>query len=155
MAYTMTLWVHSWLRWAVLGLGMAAVGRALLGWRSRRPWGVGDRRLQLAFVTSVDIQFLLGLLLYFVLSPLTPKSGEAWRASMRVPWLRFFAIEHTFTMLLAVATFHVASVLSRKAPDDAGRHRRWWVGVAAGLLIIAVGIPWPGLSYGRPLLRLP
>ena len=68
--YPSALWLHSWLRWAVLLTGLVAWLRAVSGKTARRPWTPQDELWGLLLTTSVDLQFLVGLVLY-VLSPIT------------------------------------------------------------------------------------
>ena len=69
--YSSVLLLHSWLRWVVLVLGVAAFLRSVTP-AGRTP---GDR-LSLLFTITFDIQFLLGLVLYFVMSPITRMAIE-------------------------------------------------------------------------------
>ncbi|PTL84952.1 hypothetical protein [Vitiosangium sp. GDMCC 1.1324] len=153
MLYQWVLFLHSWLRWGVVLLGALTLGRALQGWARCRDWTRTDRRVQQLFVAVLDSQVMLGLVLYFALSPLTPTSLDGLRAAMSISVLRFFGIEHAFAMVLALIVAHGASIASRRAEDSTARHRRWLVGLLIALLLIAVGIPWPALPYGRPLVR--
>lgn len=155
MIYSFVLVAHSWLRWAVLLLGLAALVRSAQGWAQRRPWTATDRKISAAFVGSLDTQLLLGLLLYVVLSPLRPTSMAALKAAMPVAALRFFAVEHIFAMIVAVAVAHIASSRAKRAADPTARHRRMALGVLFALLLVLAAIPWPFLPYGRPLFRLP
>ncbi|KYF67508.1 hypothetical protein [Sorangium cellulosum] len=155
MIYSIVLSLHSWLRWAVLLLGLAALVRSARGWAQRTPRTAADRKLGAAFVGSLDAQLLLGVLLYVVLSPVTPSSLAALKASMPVAALRFFAVEHAFGMIVAVAIAHVASARAKRAADPTTQHRRMALGVLFALLVVLAAIPWPFLPFGRPLFRLP
>ncbi|WP_437677367.1 hypothetical protein [Sorangium sp. So ce131] len=154
MIYSTVLFVHSWLRWAVLLLGLATLVRSVRGWTRGGPWTATDRKISAAFVGSLDTQFLLGLILYVVLSPLTPKSLDALRAAMPIAALRFFAVEHAFLMIAAVAVAHVASARAKRAPNPTAQHRRMAIGVLITLLLMLAAIPWPSLPHGRPLFRI-
>jgi hypothetical protein len=153
MLYQVVISLHSWLRWGVLLVGALTLGRAVHGWARGRDWTWTDRRVQQLFVSLFDSQVLLGLTLYFVLSPLTPRNLDGFRAAMSNSVLRFFGIEHVTAMVLALIVAHGASVASRRAEGSTAKHRRWGVGLLIALLLILVGIPWPVLPYGRPLLR--
>lgn len=153
MVYQVVLYLHSWLRWGVLLLGALTLGRAMLGWRRGRDWTQTDRLVQKLFVALFDSQVLLGLTLYFALSPLTPRNLDGFRVAMSNTLLRFFGIEHVTAMVLALVVAHGASVASRRAESSTAKHRRWVLGLLIALLLILVGIPWPVLPYGRPLLR--
>jgi len=142
--YSITLIVHSWLRWAVLAAGLAAALR-----------GGSDRNDTAGkwFTILLDVQVLLGLLLYFVLSPITGAALADFGAAMGVTQLRFFAVEHTFGMVLATVVAHIGRGRVRKAaPGKRGRTALIFYGLA--LLIILASIPWPGMPAGRPLFRM-
>ena len=81
--YGTVLLLHSLLRWAVLLTGLLAAVRAIWGWRSRRPWTLPDERAGLWFTISLDLQFLLGLLLYVALSPITVARSRTSAARCR------------------------------------------------------------------------
>ncbi|AEI64964.1 hypothetical protein [Corallococcus macrosporus] len=153
MLYSVVLLLHSWLRWAVVVVGVLALVKALLGWARGKAWTPGDRGLQLAFVSAFDLQMLLGMTLYFALSPITPRSLDALKMSMSVGHLRFFGLEHPLLMLLALTAAHAASAMTRREAPSRTRHRTWAVGLLLAMLFVAMAIPWPGLSHGRPLLR--
>lgn len=147
--YPMLLALHSLLRWAVLAAGGAAVLGALGG---RAGWSAADDRRGLWFVLAMDLQFLLGLLLYAGVSPMTRVAFADFGGAMGNSVLRFWAVEHLFGMLIAVALVHIGRVRIRKA--DAGRRRRLaliFYGLA--LVIVLASIPWPGTPAARPLLR--
>lgn len=149
MLYTTLLFVHSWLRWVVLGAAAFALFRSIRGATQGSTYEPADRRAGLIFTSALDTQVLLGLILYFV-SPLTPGSGEAFRAAMKIREMRFFAVEHVTAMVLALVAAHVASVLARKAATDAEKHKRTAIGIGVSLLLVLGGLPW----VLRPLFRL-
>ena len=153
MLYSVVLLLHSWLRWGVVLLGVLALSRSLLGWLQRRSWTAVDRRVQVAFVSVFDLQMLLGMTLYFALSPLTPRSFEAFRMTLGISQLSFFGLEHPLMMLLALTAAHAASAMSRRDGPAQQRHRTWAIGLVIAALLIAFAIPWPAMSVGRPLIR--
>ncbi|MEQ1870343.1 MAG: hypothetical protein ABL961_10000 [Vicinamibacterales bacterium] len=149
--YGTVLLVHSWMRWVTLLLTIAAVVNAA------RPVTSGElpgRAWDRFSMMAIDTQVLIGLFLYFGLSPFTVESLNNMAVTMKTPALRFFAIEHIFGMLLVMALVRVARITSAhaKSPADAGRKRLIFFGLA--LLVMLGTIPWPGLVYGRPLFRL-
>jgi hypothetical protein len=151
--YLLILFLHSWLRWLVVAAALATLWFAFKALRGAAPEPRFARLSALTFTASLDLQILLGLLLYFVLSPYTPNSLMALRASMKVAALRYFAVEHVFVMVLAAIVAHVTAVRARRATSDRQRSKRLLIGVGIALLLILIGIPWPFLPYGRPLLR--
>lgn len=151
--YSAVLLLHSWLRWAVILLGLLAVLRAFAATRSRRTWLPSDERFCRIFLGVLDLQFLLGLLLYFIWSPLTKAALRDFSGAMADPLMRFWAVEHGFGMLIGIALAHVGMSRARKAATDSLRHRRIAVFFLLALIAILASIPWPGRLYGRPLFR--
>ncbi|HEX6974602.1 MAG TPA: hypothetical protein VF147_09380 [Vicinamibacterales bacterium] len=150
--YTGTLMLHSWVRWAVVIFGVIAVLRAIAGASGRRPWTAADDRAGMLFTMSLDLQVLIGLLLYFVLSPFTTDALKDFGTAMRTPQLRFWAVEHTFGMLVGLVLAHVGRVRIRKA-DTSRRHTIAAIFFTIALIAILASIPWPGTPNGRPWLR--
>ncbi|MBI2835399.1 MAG: hypothetical protein HYX76_13330 [Acidobacteria bacterium] len=152
--YVLVLTIHSLVRWLVLVLGVVAVGRGLRGWIGRRSWDPQDERASLLLLVALDVQLLLGLLLYLFLSPFTTLALREMGVAMRNAPLRYWAVEHLTMMLVAVVIVHVARVRIKRAADPTARHRRATVLFAVALILILAAIPWPGTRNGRPLLRL-
>ena len=151
--YSTMLIAHSWLRWVVLAAALLALVRSLAAWNGQRPWTRLDDRAGLVFATSLDLQLLIGLLLYFVLSPFMSVVREHIGVAMRDDAMRYWLVEHPFGMLVAVALAHVGRVRIRKATDPRRKHRLAVVFFGLALLAIAASHPWPGMATGRPLLR--
>lgn len=149
--YPVVLAIHNILRWVVLIVGFLAVVSAFSGWASKREWTKGDRMLGVFFSAGIDIQLLLGLILYFFLSPITKGALSNLGEAMRIGGdLRFFAIEHAGMMVLAMIFAHLGSALAKKAEDAAGKHKQAAIWFGLAMLSIVVAIPWwrplfPGL----------
>ncbi|PYR88266.1 MAG: hypothetical protein DMF84_29180 [Acidobacteria bacterium] len=149
--YSATLTLHSWLRWVVILLGIFAVMRAIAATRSRR-WTPADDRAAMLFTIGFDLQFLVGLLLYFVLSPITTMALQHMDAAMRTATLRYWAVEHPSAMLVALVLAHVGRVVVRRAAE-AKKGRMALIFFAIALLVIIGMTPWPNMPGQRPLLR--
>jgi len=147
--YLLTLSLHNLLRWIVLIIGIVATVRAWIGWLGKKEWDERDRKLGTFFGISFDIQLLLGLLLYFVFSPLTTETIlPNFGAAMQNSELRFFAIEHVGMMILALILVHLGSVLAKKGKDSLDQHRKAAIFFTIAMLILLAAIPW-----FRPLIR--
>jgi hypothetical protein len=140
--YGIVLVIHSWLRWAVIAAGIAAVARG----------GARDSSTGRWFTILLDVQMLIGLLLYFVLSPFTKAALGDFGGAMGNSQLRFFAVEHVFGMVIGIALAHIGAAKIKKAPAERrGRLAMIFYGLA--LIAILASIPWPGMPAGRPLFR--
>ena len=151
--YTTVMFLHSLVRWAVIGTGVIAVVRGVSGSRSGRPWTLADDRSALWFTTALDLQMVLGLLLYFWLSPITTAALQDFGGAMSNSGLRFWAVEHVFGMIVGITLAHVGRGRLKRITQDAKRHRTAAIFFTLALLIIAASIPWPGSPNARPLLR--
>jgi len=152
MMSAVALTLHSWVRWLVILTGLVAFGRAAAGASGRKPWRPSDDRAGFWFVMALDIQLLLGLLLYLFFSPVTHVAFADFGAAMKNSALRFWAVEHVAGMIVGVALAHVGRVRTRKT-DSLRRHRVAAIFFGLALVAILASIPWPGTPNGRPLLR--
>ncbi|MBZ9752355.1 hypothetical protein K7W42_16000 [Deinococcus sp. HMF7604] len=139
--YTALLTIHNLNRWVVLLTGAWALVASLRGRSAGRPFGPADRQPVVAFMGSLHLQVVLGLMLFaFLGMQNVPVFAGAPRAS--------FQWEHLGLGLLAAVFATLASRQSRKATTDPARFQAaaLWSGLA--LLTVLVAIPW-----WRPLLR--
>jgi hypothetical protein len=150
--YSTVLTMHSWLRWAALLLGVAATVNAF---RLRHDATLPPRgkRWDSLFMLSVDLQALLGLLLYFGLSPFTRDAMNDFATAMHDPRLRFFVFTHIAAMMTAVVAVRAGRVFAMSDQTSGARRTGRYVCFGVALLVMVAGVPWPGLVYGRPLFR--
>ena len=148
MAYGQLLVAHNLIRWLVLIAGIIALVSAFGGWSGRKPMTAGVRRWGALFVATLDLQLLIGLILYFVASPITKAAFQNMAVAMKDHEMRFFTVEHTTYMLIAIIAAHVGSFLSRKGRTDLRKYRGAVIGYGISLLVILAGIPW-----WRPMFR--
>ena len=151
--YSAFLLIHSLLRWVVIIVGFIVIARAIGGITARRDWGEADTAGVRWFGISLDVQFLIGLLLYVWLSPFIRDAWADMGATMRNAPLRFFAVEHVTGMVIGLALAHVGNSRIRKAVDAAQKHKLAVIFFSLAMVVILLSIPWPGMPGGRPLLR--
>lgn len=146
--HSLVVTLHSLVRWAIVIVGIVAVVRAWIGWRGGRSWAQLDDRLGLGFTTAMDLNLLLGLLLYFVVSPITTGALKDMGAAMGNSVTRFFAVEHILVMLVAVVVAHIGRSRSKKATTDAGKFKQAAIFFTVALVLVLLAIPWPFLAAG-------
>lgn len=147
--YGVFLFLHNIFRWVVLLIAVIAIYRAFSGWFQQRAWSELARKAGVFFGIALDIQLLLGFILYFVLSPFALKAflTQGMAFVMGSSEYRFYAVEHLLIMGLAVVFAHLASILPKKVESAAAKHQRAAIFIGLAVLMILLGIPW-----GRPLL---
>lgn len=139
--------IHNLVRWVVIILGILALVRAYMGFLGNREWTERDRKIGIFFAVSIDIQLLIGLILYLFLSDITRTIFRDFSAAMSNEGIRFFALEHAFYMILAVVFVHLGSMLPRRVEDSRAKFARAAIWFTLTFLVIILGMPW-----FRPLL---
>jgi hypothetical protein len=140
--YATVLALHNVMRWVVIGVGIWAVIRFWRGWVARAVWTDSDAAAARWWVTALDVQFLLGLLLYFVLSPLTRGAFSNMGAAMRDPSVRYFVADHAGIMLVAIVVAHVAVARVRRSRTDSARFQTAAIWLGISLAAIIGFVPW-------------
>ncbi len=151
----LVLMLHSWTRWAVLASSLATALGGLTGAVWKRAWSARDQTIARVFVASVDLQVLLGLSLYFSVSPLARVARALWAfAGLRGLWgdheLRFFGILHPAMMLLGACITHASWLLARRSERGDQRHRCIGTGAALALAVFLAAIPWHSSGMSAP-----
>lgn len=154
MIYTVFLILHSWLRWLVVAAGAFSLVKAVQGKKGELAYDKRQGTARLVYVASLHLTLVVGVLLYFVFSPLTQAGLADMKGAMKDPVLRFFVVEHVFGMLIAVVLGTVGSVKVRRAASDAAKHKATLVFIGLSLVVLLLSIPWPFYPAGRPLFRL-
>ncbi|MCB9640877.1 MAG: cytochrome B [Myxococcales bacterium] len=155
--YGITLWLHSLLRWALLLVLLFQIGQTFTGWFQKKEWTPLHKRGNLLVLIFSHLQLVLGLALYFGLSPLGSSSFKSgMKVVMKNRLLRFWAVEHITLMLLALVFVQVGFSISKRKEDSLTKHKTSAIWFTVALIAIFLAIPWPFLStgMGRPWLRI-
>ncbi len=152
--YGLFLTLHSLVRWIVLALAVWAVARAFRGWLGREEWLPEEDRWGRWFVIAMDVQALIGFLLFFLFSPITSAGLSDFGQAMADRSFRFWVTEHVGPMILALALAHIGRARVRKAVDPLQKYQRAALFYGVTTLILLMAIPWPFSAQGRPLFRL-
>lgn len=147
--YRLFLTLHSWNRWAVLLALLAALWRAYRGWLGQQPYLSADRRLGGVLTGLLHLQLLLGLTLYFGLSPWTQRAAANRAAAWPDPTLRFWSVTHISLMLTAILVAQLSQSIAKRAATDAARHRWAAVGYSVATALILLGIPFASRPWFR------
>lgn len=144
--YTFLLALHNVMRWIVLITAVIALYQAWTAWRGSASY---NRRGGVFYTVAFDIQLLLGFLLFFIFSPATTHALQDIGAAMSNENARYFLAEHFPLMIIALIIAHIGAARSKKAANPA---KTAFLFYTVSLFLILLAIPWPFLSYGRPLL---
>jgi hypothetical protein len=106
--------LHSYLRWAVVIIGIIALLIAWAGVFSRGRWTPQQVTLGRLATIAFDTQALVGVLLYAWLSPITTSAFRDMGAAMKDAGLRFYVVEHSLIMIVAAVLIHIGVLRARK-----------------------------------------
>ncbi len=133
--------LHNLIRWLILLFGFWTLISAISGLAAKREYTIGDGRSNLFFMLGMDIQLLVGLILYF--------SG-AWfdrlkhlGESMKDPMVRFFTMEHGLMMIIAWILVHAGRISVKKATSSQAKFNKTLLFFGIALLLILIAMPWP------------
>ncbi len=140
--YTGLLHTHNLLRWLILFTMLAALIFAFTGWFGKKDWTKKDNLAGLLLTLFLDLQLVIGLILYFFVSPITRTAFADFGAAMKSYELRFYAVEHLLLMVTALVLVHTGRFKSKKALVYVNKHKAAaiWYGIA--FILILAGIPW-------------
>lgn len=140
--------VHSYNRYLLFAALVFVLYRAYTGWFGRKPFEKADNIGSTALLGLTHLQALVGLIMYAFTSTWTQTAFADFGAAMKDPWQRYFAVEHILAMLIAVVFVQLGRTLSKRATEDAQKHRKLAI-YSSIALVIMVGILAPkGLLFG-------
>lgn len=136
---------HSMLRYIILVLLVLAIIKAVAGWATKGSWKPMDDKLNLFTMISVDLQFLLGLMLFFISTKIATymDAGDI----MKNPVSRLYIVEHPATMLIGIILIHIGRAKAKKATDAIKKHKSIAIFYIIALVLILSRIPWNTARY--------
>ena len=143
--YSIVTNVHIVLFVLVFILGLNVIIRAQRGKSSNAEFTDTDRKAGLFFMISLHTQLLIGLVLYFFLSPITTGAFADFGAAMKDPATRLLAVEHISVNIIAVVLATINNAKNKKGISDAAKHKNALLFTLAALVLILSRIPWSRL----------
>ena len=128
---------HSGWAYLVLLLLVVAVINAIIGLASKKEFTAKDLKIGLFALIATHIQFLIGLILYFI-SPL----GKAAFGQMSNAALRLTSLEHPLINIIAIALITIGWSKHKKAINSEAKFKKFVVFYGLGLILILSRLPW-------------
>lgn len=132
--YNGMLHAHSGFRWLVVLFLVAAIVKSFAGWKGKKEFGKADNLIAVLLISVTHLQFIFGLVMYFV-SPKVMGMSDAMKDST----LRFWSMEHAIMMLLAIVLITLGRVKSKKADSSEGKFKKGFIFYSIAFLIILWG----------------
>lgn len=139
--YTGLKHLHSYLPYILLLLLVMALVKSFIAYRSNQAHTESHRKSGLFLLIVSHIQFLIGLVLYFV-SPMSKAGLSDMGGAMKDSTLRLYTIEHPLMMIIAIVFITMAYSKSKKDIADSLKHKVKWLYYLIALVLILSRIPW-------------
>lgn len=117
---------HSGWRWIVILVLAVAVLRYMVAMFGRSRWTNLDNWLLRLTPIVIDIQVLLGLVIWIM--------SSGWTRE------RVIAMEHPIIMILVLVAAHITSTRAKRQIEDAAKFRTALIGFVVAALLLTVGI---------------
>lgn len=144
--------LHNLIRWLILIFAFWTIIRAISGLTVKREYTSTDSRSNFFFMLGMDIQLLIGMILYFTNGWF--ESLKNMGESMKDPMVRFFTMEHSVMMIIAWILVHAGRISVKKATNSNAKFKKTLLFFGIALLIILIAIPWPFReAVARPWFR--
>ena len=119
--YNALLILHNFLRWVLLISAVLVLYQNYTGWDRGTKFTKGMKTTATVFLSTLDTQLLLGLILYIFYSPAVTQAFGNMKEAMHDRSLRFWSVEHITMMLIGVIIAHVGYVKSRSEERRVGK----------------------------------
>jgi NADH:ubiquinone oxidoreductase subunit 2 (subunit N) len=135
--------LHSYWAYLVVLVVLIATLNALAGFFGNREYAPKDFRISLFALIVTHIQFVIGLVLYFI-SPLGFQniSNSGMSEVMGNSLFRLYAIEHPLIMLLTVILITIGYSKHKKKLVSKGKFKALAIFYTIGLILMLSRIPW-------------
>jgi heme A synthase len=141
--YTTVQYLHSYWGYLALLILILAIINAFSGLSSKRDFRDKDSRISIFALIVVHLQFIIGLILYFV-SPnaLSAIQNIGMGEVMKDSTMRLFSVEHPLIMLIAVILITIGFSKHKRKQSAKTKFRTIAVYYAIGLVLVLSRIPW-------------
>lgn len=151
--YQTLLPLHSLVRWFVLLSLIFSIYHSYKGWLTNKAYTKFDNSVRHWTATIAHVQLTLGIFLYFV-SPIVDYFLHNFSEAVRDNEIRFFGMEHSAMMLIAIVLITTGSLLAKRRETDKQKFKTMAIWFSIAFLIILVSIPFPfSTTASRPYFR--
>lgn len=139
--------LHSGNRYLLLAALVLVLFRSWSGWMGKKPFEKADNTASVILLGLAHLQLLLGIIQFFFTSAYTRTAMADMGAAMKDEWLRYFTVEHSLMMVIAVVLIHIGRTTSKKATTDETKHKKLAIWTTVAVLIIVGTLAMKGLLF--------
>ncbi|MBK7882304.1 MAG: hypothetical protein IPJ83_17365 [Saprospiraceae bacterium] len=152
--YEILLNLHSWLRWLVLGMAVVVIYNNYNGWKSGLVYSDKDKKLNTYLMLLLHSQLVIGLALYFGVSPMMKDIMANFGGSMKDSAQRFWSVEHMMGMVIGIIVAQIGASKAKNNPPMHKNSKPDLCGFTIAILIIILMIPFGIWNVERPMFRM-
>lgn len=138
--YKIILEAHSGIAYVALITIAIAVINSIIGISAKNEFKPKDRRIALFALIATHIQFVFGLILYFVSPNGLAKIKAVGMGGMQA-YDRLLALEHPLVNLIAIVLVTIGWSTHKRA-DESKKFKKIAIFYALGLILLLSRIPW-------------
>jgi hypothetical protein len=139
--------IHTYNRYFILAALVFVLYRSLSGWLGKGAYGKADNAAGAALLGLAHLQLLTGLIQYFFTSDRTKAAFADFGSAMKDSWLRYFAVEHIFVMVIAVVLIQLGRTFSKRKTTDIEKHKTVAIYTIIATLLIIISLAPKGLLF--------
>jgi len=133
--------IHSSLRWIILITLLVHLYCIYTGYFKHKPFTKFNNIFSHVTVGFIHLQFVIGLYVYYT-SEKTSIFLSDVKGSMAISELRFYTVEHSLIMLIAIIIITIGSFKAKRIEDERKKYKTQIIYFTIGLILILAGIPW-------------
>ncbi|WP_116790054.1 hypothetical protein [Flavobacterium psychrotrophum] len=134
--------LHSYWAYGVLIFLLLAVLNSVVGLSRKKPFGKNDRTIALIALIFTHVQFLLGMIMYFLSPYLDAAKAGGMGAAMKDSTLRLYLVEHPLVNIIAIVLITIGWSKHKKAETSEAKFKKIAIMYAIGLVLLLSRIPW-------------
>lgn len=134
--------IHSYWAYLVLAVVILATINAISGLITKREYQAKDFRISLFALILTHLQFVIGLVLYFLSGKILWFSDIPVKDIMGNAELRLYNVEHPTVMLLAIAFLTIGYSKHKKKLTSTPKFKLLAIFYSLALILILSRIPW-------------
>ena len=132
-------------------MGIYLIILGFLGIKSGKIFTKGLNTQSAIFTGLFHLQIVIGLVMYFVSSPIMKTAFADFGAAMKDSAVRFWAVEHIFVMIIAAVLVQIGRIKIKKASEDRSKFKAMAIFFLIALILVLSRIPWDAERLVRGL----
>jgi len=134
--------IHSFWACLVLAVVITATVNAIIGLTTKREYQAKDFRISLFALIFTHLQFVIGIVLYFLSGKILWFSDIPVKDIMKNSELRLYNVEHPIVMILAIAFLTIGYSKHKKKLTSTPKFKLLAIFYSLSLILILSRIPW-------------